>query len=224
MRRLSGWDHAAILITALHLAAAAHIWMNGIEGYIPMHFDLQGNVDRWGTRHEAAMVVLVCGLATLVTHLAITFGTRKAALEKGSRTAIAMGRLAGMFIPLSVSALIGGVALGLYWGEPEGIVRLILGSSWLSIGLIGALCGKVRPNRWVGVRTSWTFKSRLAWEKSNRLLGRIFFFGALAGLAATPFLTTPQMAAMLFAVVMGGAAASLYEAWRTWKTDPERQP
>ena len=224
MRRLSGWDHGAILITAVQLAAAIHVWFNGIEGAIPMHFNVEGEVDRWGDRREAALIVLVCGIATLLAHLAVNWAEGRSRLPKSSQAAMAMGRLVGLITPLSVSALIGGVALGLYWGDPTNVFRTIMALAWVLIAVVGAMCGKVGPNRWAGLRMSWTFKSRLAWEKSNRLLGRIYFFGAVGGLFAIPFLSNRWIIHSFLLVVLGGAIASSFQAWRTWKNDPEKLP
>ena len=37
--------------------------------------------------------------------------------------------------------------------------------------LVGNYLGKTRPNRLFGVRTPWTFRSKLAWVGANRLAG-----------------------------------------------------
>ena len=39
----------------------------------------------------------------------------------------------------------------------------------LLFAALGALLGRVGPNPWVGVRTPWAYKSRTAWDRSNRL-------------------------------------------------------
>jgi uncharacterized membrane protein len=221
---LSGWDHAAILLTALQLAAAVHVWVNGVEGVIPMHFDLQGNVDRWGDRREAAVFVLVCGVATFLTHLGLNWASSRGRQDKGSQGARVIFRAIALLAPASFSVLIAGVALGLYWGDPSNVLRTTLALVWVLIAAVGAACGKVSPNPWAGVRVYWTRKSRLAWERSNRLLGRIYFFGGLAGLFVTPFLPVSRLTAVFVTVVLGGAVISILEAWRTWKTDPERLP
>ena len=51
---------------------------------------------------------------------------------------------------------------------------------------MGALLGKAGPNPWVGLRVYWTRRSRLAWERANRMLGHIYFLGSLTGLALLP--------------------------------------
>ena len=89
---------------------------------------------------------------------------------------------------------------------------------------IGAFLGRVGPNVAVGVRTPWTFKSKLAWERSNRLAGRLLFLLGLAGLIATPFAPQPAGTTVLIAGVILAALWSVIESWRVWRADPDRQP
>jgi uncharacterized membrane protein len=96
-------------------------------------------------------------------------------------------------------------------------------AAWAILAILGAVVGKAGPNNVVGVRVFWTRHSRLAWDKANRLLGRLFFLGGLAGLAATPFLDPRANIALVLALALGGAAASIWEARRVWRADPERE-
>lgn len=50
--------------------------------------------------------------------------------------------------------------------------------------LVGAALGRVPPNALVGVRTPWSLTSRRAWDRSNRLAGRLLAASGLAGLVA----------------------------------------
>jgi uncharacterized membrane protein len=102
------------------------------------------------------------------------------------------------------------------------ILQAVLSAMWAAITLKGAAAGKFKPGGRLGLCVAWTRQSRLAWDKAHRVLGRILFWGGLAGLAtsfALPFLTS--MAAWC-AVVALAAAGSLFEAWRAWRADPQR--
>ncbi|TPW03019.1 MAG: hypothetical protein FD125_1805 [bacterium] len=89
---------------------------------------------------------------------------------------------------------------------------------------IGAFLGRVGSNPFIGVRTPWAFKSRLAWERSNRLAGRLFFVIGLAGLLTAPFAPQPLGLYAILAAIAGAAVWSGIESWRVWRTDPDRQP
>ncbi len=89
--------------------------------------------------------------------------------------------------------------------------------------VVGAVMGKVPPNAFVGVRTAWSLSSRLAWDRSNRLAGRLFLGFGLIGMVAS--LALPQRLAM--PILIGGvliiAGLSIFESWRVWRSDPDRR-
>ena len=105
-----------------------------------------------------------------------------------------------------------------HWGR-----RLTTGLLALTFLAVGGLLGKAAPNPFVGIRTYWTMKSRLAWDKSNRLAGRLFFWIGAAGLLTALFVDSAVVTAALIIAILFAAAVSVIEGWRVWRTDPERQ-
>lgn len=89
---------------------------------------------------------------------------------------------------------------------------------------VGAFLGRVGSNVVVGVRTPWAFKSKLAWEKSNRLAGRLLSLLGLTGIVVAPFAPQPAGVLVLIGAVLVAAAWSGFESWRVWRADPDRQP
>ncbi len=85
------------------------------------------------------------------------------------------------------------------------------------------MMGKVAPNALVGVRTPWSLTSKLAWEKSNRLAGRLFFWGGLVGVFLAPVAPAPLGMRVLLAAVLLIGAVTVLESWRVWRSDPERR-
>jgi uncharacterized membrane protein len=87
---------------------------------------------------------------------------------------------------------------------------------------LGVYLGKVEPNPIAGVRTYWSLRSRLAWDKSNRLFGRIAFWIGVAGLISFPFAPQPLGLGLVVGGLLVGAAAAGFESWRVWRNDPAR--
>jgi uncharacterized membrane protein len=113
------------------------------------------------------------------------------------------------------------LAFGLI-GANEGSGALMMVVVGAILAVSGAYLGKVGPNPLVGVRTPWTFASRLAWDKSNRLAGRLFFWGGLASFIAAPLAPQPLGMQATIAGALLAAAAAVFESWRVWRTDPDR--
>jgi uncharacterized membrane protein len=215
--RPSRLDVASWFLTLGQFGLAFAISHYGPRHPLPMHFDAQGQVDRWGDRSEPARIVLA--LAVICALLAIF--RRQAMLRR--EPSVQRGLLFTQFAVVWILSLIALLAACLTWGwvdQPGPKFGMVVISS--AITVIGAVLGKTSPNALIGVRTPWTFASRLAWDKANRLAGRLFFWGGLAGMIATPIAPQPAgFRAMTFGV-LAVAALSVFESWRVWRTDPHR--
>jgi hypothetical protein len=105
---------------------------------------------------------------------------------------------------------------------PEVVLRLLTVLMWLMIVAKGAVIGKLRPGRFLGLRVHWTLTSRLAWDRAHQALGRIELWGGLVGLAAA-FTVHPRTSVLAWATLLTLAVAvALIEARQTWRIDPER--
>jgi uncharacterized membrane protein len=72
------------------------------------------------------------------------------------------------------------------------------------------------------LRVPWTRQSRLAWDRGHRALGRILFWGGLAGLAMS-LVVAPLTSTTLWATTVALAVTTaLIESWRAWRLDPAR--
>jgi uncharacterized membrane protein len=220
--RFTWLDTATVLVSAVILAAAVLVAFKGPAGPLPLHFDLNGHPNRWGDRTElAGTLALLAGLVGATAGGMSWYAAR--AEDPARRRSLRVGQLISLLVIAVVAAFLGGTVLG---AGPTGTV----GAHWVtsSLGLVmlvtGAFLGRVGPNPVIGVRTPWNFKSRLAWDRSNRLAGRLFFWLGMASLLAGPLLPPAIGMTSLTVAVLIAAAWSVFESWRVWRTDPDRQP
>jgi uncharacterized membrane protein len=210
-------DHAFAAVGFVAcLALAAVVWRWGPSGRIPTHFDLHGRVNGWMDRTQ---------LATLEAVMAVVFAACYAGIGHfggGTARNLKVGRLVIVLVALMTAAIMAGSAFGTLTGPDLGPSRLQPAALSLLFLVIGALIGKAGPNPFVGVRTYWALRSRLAWDKSNRLCGRLFFAIGVLGLIGS-LLAPPSLVvfAVLAAVILASVAAVI-ESWRVWKDDPGR--
>ncbi len=201
---------------------AAYVWRFGNPGPIPMHFGLDGTVDRYGDRTEAVMLIAGMMVLSLIVGLMIDASARMPEAGEARRRGLAIAKGLGVALPCLVSALMAGLALSMKPTELVSghIVSIVLFGLF---AVVGAVMGKVPPNAFVGVRTAWSLSSRLAWDRSNRLAGRLFLGFGLIGMVAS--LALPQRLAM--PILIGGvliiAVLSIFESWRVWRSDPDRR-
>lgn len=222
-RRLTLLDIATVVAASAILAGAAWVALNGPTGPIPMHFDIHGQPNRWGDRNELAGALALMAGALGVTAGGMSWFAARTE-DPSRRRGLQIGQLVSLLAIVIVTAILcttlaasgqGDIASGLSWGT-TGLAVLIL--------VIGAFLGRVGPNPVVGVRTPWSYKSRLAWDRSNRLAGRLFFGLGLAGLFIGPFLPLSVGMPILIVAILIAAFWSAFESWRVWRTDPDRQP
>jgi len=99
------------------------------------------------------------------------------------------------------------------------IVLVLVGAMFM---VIGNFLGKIKSNFTMGIRTPWTLTSNLSWNKTHRLVGKLFVvLGAL--MIVGGFLAQPIVMVWL---VIGGSigtiAVALPYSYIVWRSDPER--
>lgn len=220
MTRLSAADVATLVIGLIVAAAGIGVILAGPLELMPVHYGLDGEVDRWGGRGEVGGLIAVLGVLIVV----IAGGNGLAAGrtdDPARRRALRMAQLVSLIVLLGVALFAGGASLG-------GVVSIAGGLPMAGFSLIllaaGALLGRVGPNPFVGLRTPWTYKSRLAWDRSNRLAGRLLFMLGLFGLAASAVAPQPAGLVVLGAGLLIAMLWAVVESWRVWRADPDRQP
>lgn len=215
--RANGLDAASWILTLGQFGLAGALAVFGPTHPLPMHFNIEGQVDRWGDRTEMAFWVLVLAVISAVITVVRWTAVRKR--EASSGRGLALAQFAGLLV-LTMIALLNASLTWSWVDHPGPRFGMALVSGILT--LMGAMLGKTIPNALIGVRTPWTFGSRLAWDKANRLAGRLYFWGGLAGLVAAPFAPQPDGFRALIFGVLAIAGIAVFESWRVWLTDPDR--
>ncbi len=208
---------------ALLIMLAASAWgliQVGPDATVPVHWNVNGDPDGYASALAAFAITPLIGLA-VVGLLAIVprIEPRRMNLQRSAdayRTvAIALVLLVVVIHLAVVLAAVGTpVPMGLLVGASVGVLFVIIGN----------VLGTVRSNFMFGVRTPWTLSSDRAWDRTHRLVGRLF---VAAGLLLIPLAVTGQMAlvvvVMLVFVVAILVTAVAY-SYRVWRDDPDRRP
>lgn len=217
---LSAADVATVAVGLIVAAAGVGVVVVGPTELLPVHYGLDGEVSRWGGRGEVGG--LIAALGALIVLIGGGMGAAAARSPDPARQrALRMAQLVAVISLLGVALFAGGAsltgALSIAGGLPMAGLSLTL------VGA-GAFLGRVGPNPFVGVRTPWSYKSRLAWDRSNRLAGRLLFLLGLFGLAASAVAPQPAGLIALGVGLLLALLWSVIESWRVWSLDPDRQP
>ena len=205
-----------LVVIAGMLLAAAALWPIA-PAQIPVHWNLAGQVDRFGGKIEG---LLLLPLVAVAIYLLMLLLPRIDPKRENYKTFAAVYTLIRLSITLMLAFIYGCMLLTAFGYDVDTglLVPLAVG---LMLCVLGNVMGKIRPNWFVGVRTPWTLSSRDSWNKTHRLGGRLFVVLGVA-VAALGFI---QRGWMLAVVVGMGVTVMLWlviYSYLVWRKDPDR--
>ena len=173
------------LISFVSLVGTA-IVLQFMPGSVPMHYDVAGNIDRWGSKYENLIFPIIILIMSLFWTLFIGYFDKKATKtsdEKESAGAKSNAKvlgIVGLCMATMFTVMQGFILYGSYTEAVSGADRQSVDIGKIScilMGMIFIILGnfmtKTRINGTLGVRVSWSMYNDNTWRKSNR-------FGAIA--------------------------------------------
>lgn len=210
---------SAAIILAMIVAAIWALAVVPVDAQVAVHFNLQGEPDRFAAPLLAFSIMPAAALFTsLVLALAPRFAHAEASLGR-SGNAYATFWIGIMCVLLVAHIVIIASAAGVALSIPRGLTAL-LGLFLLITGNVSSL---IKPNRILGVRTPWTCGSDRIWAKTHRVFG---WASVLLGLGLIALALANAAPAVLASATIGGivligagSVAYSYWAWRQDKTN-----
>jgi uncharacterized membrane protein len=169
-----------LLVIAAMFATAAWAWPQ-LPDRLPIHWNLEGNVDGWGNKFMGLLLlpVTVGGIYLLLLVLP-RLDPLKQNYEQ-FRLAYSVLRLTFVFFMACLYA----TTIINAFGHQLNMTRIVFPLTGLLFIALGCVIHKIQPNWFVGVRTPWTLSSRLSWTKTHQLARWVFIFiGALFAIIA----------------------------------------
>ena len=161
-----------ILAPGIYLAI---IWKK-LPERVAMHFDLKGNIDRYGSKNEllvlTAIMILLAAAIYLFLPLVYKIDPKKQAPENKSR----LQRIA--FV---ISVFMSVILCLLIYSSINGSMKLSTNFIFAGVGLLFCFIGNylhnIKPNYFAGFRLPWTLESADNWRRTHLLGGKLFFLG-----------------------------------------------
>lgn len=172
-----------------------------LPSQVPIHWDLQFNVDGYASRLFAAVIIPIAFLIMPLLAWGLPKIDPKKSLERHAHA---------WWVVWTVNMVVVAIAQTLIIASARGwpidmamTIPILVGASLL---LIGNYLPQVRPNWFLGVRTPWTLSDEDVWRRTHRFAGRTMSAGGLLLLLAafvdeTALRSVIVVAALTFAVV-----------------------
>lgn len=160
-----------VAIVLLPFVYLAYIW-NDLPEQVPLHWNVRGEVDRYGTRYELLLVPILLPLLVYVLFLVIPKIDPKNKIKK----------MGGKYQSLKTLLTIFMSALALfimYTAKNESLnnpnyILLLLGLLFI---FLGNYFKTIKPNYFIGIKTPWTLENESIWKETHSLAGKMWFIG-----------------------------------------------
>lgn len=198
--------------------------INFMQDKVPMHYDINGNIDRWGSKYENFAFPVIIVVLTLFWLCLIRYYKKKQQKAENEKEAQEAASNAGLLYYTAIGmALMFGIMQCVFLfaaydkaGQSAGTVNIdtmmavnvLMG---IFIMALGMLLPKSKINSTFGIRTVWSTDSEEAWALSNRAGAVIFVIaGLLTVIEAIVFGKMLSTAIMIVIVIVAAILSVVY--------------
>lgn len=178
------------LAWAVLLAPPVFLWVlwQKLPERVPMHYNINGEVDRYGSKSElltviAAMLIVNIGVYLLLSNLH-RIDPRKKYTNENMPVMKRLALIIAFFLSILLCYII---YTALHAGSSfSGKFTAII--TGLLFAALGNYMYNIKPNYFAGFRLPWTLENEENWKYTHRIAGRMWFAGGLILTALAFFL------------------------------------
>ena len=160
-------------IVLLPFIYLAYIW-NQLPEKVPMHWNIKGEVDRYGEKIELIIIPILLPLLIYIIFLVVPKIDPKNKLNKMGNKLQTIKFLLTTFMSILALFIIY-TAKNESFANPNYIV-LLIGVLYI---IFGNYFKTIKANYFIGIRTPWTLESETVWKKTHQLGGKMWFVGGI---------------------------------------------
>jgi uncharacterized membrane protein len=206
----------ALVLVLLTCALSAWAWP-GVPDRVPVHWNIDGQVDRWGSRAEGmligpVMALLVYALFRVLPRL----DPGRANYERFAGAFLAL-RLAVLAFLAALQAVVISAARGARV-DMNAIMPSLVG---VLLVVLGNFMGKLRPNWFMGIRTPWTLSSKRSWSGTHQVGGWVLTAIGVLWIVSGR-LPGRWPALVSFGSMIAGMLGLVVLSYVLWSRDPDK--
>jgi uncharacterized membrane protein len=185
-----------LVIILLPFIYLAYVW-NELPSKVPMHWNIKGEIDRYGDKSELIFIPFLLPLLVYVIFLVVPKIDPKNKLNKMGNKLQTIKFFLTTFMSILALFIIY-TAKSQSFSNPNYIILLI---GFLFI-ILGNYFKTIKPNYFIGIRTPWTLENETVWKKTHKLGGKLWFVGGLI-IVLSSLVLNKQPNFTLFLIITG---------------------
>lgn len=197
---------------------------------VPMHYNVSGEIDRWGSKYENLIFPCMIILLTLFWQALMRYFRKKqkrltddkAIKEAENNEKILYYVAAGMAVMHGFLQYF--TLYGAYVAVEEGMAVLTVGFDEVTNILLGCFMiflgnflPKAKPNAIAGVRTVWAMRNDITWAKSNRFGGIALMVCGLLTIIETLIVGGFASTMVMLVIIIGFGVVTCVYSYRIYK-------
>lgn len=199
---------------------------------VPMHYDISGQIDRWGSKNENLIFPLFIFAMALFFQLLISHFEKKSARaetekeQKEAASNVKFLRIIALwqtiaFGVMQLFILYGAyVAASPYTTLPSvDIATVSCFSGGVLFLIIGNYLPKARKNSLVGLRTVWSMYNDTTWTKSNRFAAGTFIVTGVLTMVTSLLASSSAATSLMLGYLAISAVLTTFYSYKVYKTE-----
>lgn len=199
---------------------------------VPMHYNIAGEIDRWGSKYENFIFPVIILVMSLFWHALISYYEKKAdkaSIEKESAEALSNAKvikIVGVSMASMFTVMQGFLLYSAYTEANAGATSAYIDIGKVSCILVGVVLmilgnfmPKTKKNHLVGVRVSWSMYNDTTWMKSNRFGAVAMVFAGALTIVTTVFVKAMMAVVMLTVYLLAATAITLIYSYKVYKIE-----
>jgi len=185
-----------LIIVLLPFVYLAYLW-NQLPEKVPLHWNIKGEVDRYGDKIELILIPILLPLLIYVILSVVPKIDPKNKLDKmGNKLQAIKFMLTTLMSVLALFIIY--TAKNQSFTNPNYLV-LLLGILYI---ILGNYFKTIKSNYFIGIRTPWTLESESVWKATHTLSGKLWFVGGVV-VVLTSLVLDVQTNFSIFLIITG---------------------
>ncbi len=160
----------------LPFAYAAWIYPS-LPSSIPVHFNMEGKADAWGSRESVFIGPAILGFVSFFVYL-LMVNIRKIDPKRYEGADDKVYAQFGLFLVAFLATLSMVIIVSSVYQDIR-VETLVFGIMGFAFAIMGIFMPRLKQNYMAGFRLPWTLEDAANWEETHRLAGKYWLYGGL---------------------------------------------